>query len=514
MSTGTETGAGRTLRDVIEVHRHADPQRVALLVGDETITYRQLCGRIAGVAHVLAGHGIVRGDRVAVLLPNCPEYLEAFFGIVAIGAVAVPLNTRLHPAEQVRLLQDCRPRLLLAHDDYAVSIAAITAATPALEAVVRVGGTPIAGEHGYQRWRGEADALPAVALTGEETAAILYTSGTTSAPKGVMLTHRNYLADFAHVAAAIGLTPDSVNLQLSPLYHAAAVHTLVHLMAGGTTVLAPRFDPAWVLEQIESRRVSYFFAVPTMLYQLLDHPEVARYDLASLQTISYGAAAITGARLQQALAVFGSKLLHAYGMTETTSHASVLSPQDHLVAAGSIGRGLPGTTLRVIDEAGADAAPDTVGEIVVCGDNVMRGYWERIEETAATLRNGWLYTGDLARVDSRGYVYIVDRTKDMVISGGVNIYPREVEEVLARHPAVAEAAVYGVPDAHWGEALAAAIVLKPGMNACEKELLDFARERLAGFKLPKQLALIDSLPKTASGKVQKTELRKQHTSTR
>ena len=479
-----------TLRELLEPLRRTRGGHAALVAGDTVLSYAQLAGRAAGVVQALRAQGIHHGDRVALLLPNGPAFLEVIFGTVAIGAIAVPMNTRLHPQEHVRLLQDCRPRVLVAHADYRPAVSAITAALPGLAPVVLDGGAPAPGELAYADWRAEDAALPGAAVAPEDVAALLYTSGTTSAPKGVMLTHAGYLADFAHVAAEIGVTPDSVNLQLSPLYHAAAVHTLVHLAAGATTVLMPRFDAAEVLAAIEHHRVSYLFAVPTMLYQLLDEPTRGRHDLGSLRTISYGAAAIAGARLEQALAVFGCKLLHAYGMTETTSHASVLRPAEHLVAAGSIGRGLPGTVLRVVDEAGADVAPGAIGEILVQGPQLMRGYWQR--------------------PDDRGYLFIVDRKKDMVISGGVNVYPREAEEVLARHPAVADVAVYGVPDPLWGEALAAAAVLKPGQHATPQALLEFARSQLAGFKLPKQLAIVDSLPKTASGKVRKTELRQQH----
>ncbi|MDR1967886.1 MAG: AMP-binding protein, partial [Burkholderiaceae bacterium] len=393
-----------SLRDILEPRRLACPQRIALFDEGQPLSYGQLAGAAAGVARALQAEGIGPGDRVAVLLPNGAAFLECFFGIASAGAIVVPLNTRLHPAEHASLLRDCRPRLLVAHVDYRDSIAALRAALPEVSLVVQgPGAAPaVAGLRRYAQWRAADAALPPVAINAAQPAALLYTSGTTSAPKGVVLTHGNYLAMFAALAAELDMNSDSVNLQLSPLYHAAAIHTLLHLAVGGTTVLQSRFDPAQVMAAVARHGVTYFFAVPTMLYQLLDHPERDRYDLSSLRTISYGAAAITGARLKQARAFFGDKLLHAYGMTETTSHASVLGPEEHLTAAGSIGRGLSGVALRVVDGAGRDAAPGAIGEILVRGRNVMQGYWERPGETAAALAGGWMHTGDLARIDARG----------------------------------------------------------------------------------------------------------------
>ncbi len=487
-----------------------DADRPALICDERAVSHGTLRARVAALARALVAEGVNSGDRVAVLLPNGAEFVEAFFGITAIGAIVVPLNTRLHPGEHAALLADCTPVLMIVSTDYADSATRVARSVRSVRTFVTVGRD----DHGtvaptYEHWIGtHAGPLPRAAVVPNSPAALLYTSGTTAQPKGVVLTHGNYLADFRHVASEAGAGPHSVNLQLSPLYHAAAVHTLAHLAVGGTSILLRRFDPTEVLENIQRHRVTYLFAVPTMLYELLDHPALGRYDIGSLRTISYGAAAISGARLEQAQSRFGPKLLHAYGLTETTSHASVLRAEEHLIAPGSIGRGVDDVELRLVDEQGRDVAPGDVGEILVRGPNVMAGYWNRPEETARALRDGWLHTGDLARRDDRGFIYIVDRKKDMVISGGVNIYPREAENVLARHPAVADVAVFGVPDPRWGEALAAAVVLREGADADAASLLAFARNRLGGFKLPKHVHFVEALPKTASGKVRKDDLRK------
>lgn len=499
------------LRSVVLSWESLGAKKLALICDNETVTYGEMFSRVCNVAHSLSGMGVQNGDRVALLLPNSAAFLELFFGVVSIGAIVVPLNTRLHPSEHAKLLTDCKPKLLFVHGAYRDSVSNLRATLPDRRGVIVVDGAELEEEMTYESWRGStAKNLPDTEISISDFASLLYTSGTTSTPKGVVLSHGNYAADIANVGTQIDVSSDSVNLQLSPLYHAAAVHTLTHLAAGATSILRTKFDPLEVFELIERHKVSYLFAVPTMLYQLMDHPRLKDFDLSSLKMISYGAAAITGVRLEQALKVFGCKLLHAYGMTETTSHASVLRPQEHLVAAGSIGRGLPNCEVRVVNESNTPVAPGEIGEIVVRGNNVMQGYWERQLETDEVIKNGWLQTGDLARVDGRGYIYIVDRKKDMVISGGVNIYPRDVEDVISRHPGVSEVAVYGVPDELWGESLACAVVLVAGQRVEPAALLEYARDHLASFKVPKQIKVVDALPKTATGKVRKVDLRAMH----
>lgn len=501
--------SSRTLCDVLFNNPSIRPETTSLISGSSRISYAELRRNARGVSCALQRENVRRGARVAILLKNCPEFIECFFGIAGAGAIAVPLNTRLQPQEHVRLLQDCEPDVLVTAGGFQASIDAIVANVPSVRCVVVVdqeGGTGT----NYSDWRRHAPEPPAdPGTTPEDAAAILYTSGTTSSPKGVVLTHKNYVSDIRQVSVEIQPTRQSINLQLSPMYHAAFVHTLVHVACGARTVLAQDFDATATLERIQEEKATYFFAVPTMLYMMLDHPEISKYDLGSLQMISYGAAAITGARLHEANKVFGgNKLIHAYGLTECTSHASVLRPAEHHVAPGSIGRGMRGVQIRVVTSGGTDAAPHEIGEIVVRGDNVMKEYWKRPEETARTLVRGWLHTGDLGKRDELGYVRVVDRKNDMVISGGVNVFPRESEEVLAAHPSVAEVAVFGVQDPLWGESLVAAVVLRPDCWVSTTDLQSYAREHLAGFKLPKEVYVLDELPKTASGKVKKGDLRR------
>ncbi len=496
-----------SLRDVVFANPYVDPDRPAILFGERRCTHAELRRRVAAVAAALRRDGVEPGDRVAVLLENVPAFLETYFAATAMGAIFVPLNWRLHPAEHANLLQDAEPKALIVGPGFDASLARIRAEVPSLRRIVGAGAAT--GDlPDFLSWSEPGGDLPAAPRLGPDaSAAILYTSGTTSRPKGVVLTHGNYLADFRNVASVVGADRRGVNLQLSPLYHAACVHSLVHIAYGGATILDERFDAGAALRQIEKERVTYLFAVPTMLYQMMDRSD---FDRSSLRTISFGAAGITRSRLDQAIAAFGPKLIHAYGLTETTSHSSILTAEDHAAAVGSIGRGVGKAVIQVVDEAGSACPPDVIGEIVVRGPHVMKGYWRQPEATRAAIVDGWLHTGDLGRSDACGFVYVVDRKKDMVISGGVNIYPREIEDVIAAHPAVSEVAVFGVPDIHWGEALVAAVVLRVGMAADVATILAFCRDRVGGYKVPKRIELVTSLPRNPSGKVLKTELRKSY----
>ena len=495
------------------------PAATALVDRGGRTSYAALRQRLLAVAAWLQAQGTQPGDRVAVLLPNGSAFVEIQLGCAAAGGVLVPLNTRQLPAEQQRILEDAGASVLFVHTAYAGRAEAFQAALPALRTVVVVGGeageggdgaegvADAAGWPGYEAIAG-CQAEPALpALADDAPAVILYTSGTTSLPKGAVLSHANLLANLRQYQATVGLAPGGVNLQLSPLFHAASIFCYVHLMLGGCTVLLDKVEPLAIGRAIEAERVSFLFTVPTVLYQLLDHLDRVPHDLRSLQVLQYGAAPITGPQLQRALDRFGPRLLHSYGMTEATSHVSVLLGAEHAQAAGSVGRPLQGIDVCVVDDVGLDVADGEVGELLVRGPNVFGGYWQRPDATRDALRGGWLHTGDLGRRDAQGRLYVIDRKKDMIISGGTNIYPSDIEDALMRHPAVAEAAAFGLPDARWGEAVAAAVVLRPEARSDEAALLAHLRGQLGGYKLPKRLCILAALPKNATGKVLKRELK-------
>jgi fatty-acyl-CoA synthase len=356
---------------------------------------------------------------------------------------------------------------------------------------------------------GNSSALERAVGAGDD-AGIVYTSGTTSLPKGAVLTHGNYLADHANVGTFAELDATSVNLQMSPLYHASCIHTFMHVTYGGRTVLMGKFEPGPALKLLQDEKITYAFMVPTMIYAWLDFPDLANYDIGALRTIDYGAAPMSEVRLHEALRTFGYIFIHAYGMTETSSHASLLGKMEQTIAPGSVGRGLIHSEIRIVDNNGAPCAPGEIGEIVIRGPHVMSRYWRRPEATAETLVDGWLHSGDLGRTDANGYVYVVDRKRDMIISGGVNLYPRDIEEVIAAHPGVGEVAVFGIPDEKWGESIAACIVLRKGATATADDIVRFAGERIARFKIPKLIEFVSELPKNPSGKVLKRVLQDRH----
>lgn len=485
----------------------ADDDAAALVDGGSRITFAVLRRRTRRLAAGLRRLGVEPGDRVAILLGNRAEYLEIYLAAASIGAIAVPLNARLTPQEHVLLMRDAEPKALFTTPEKAQTVVLTQAAIASLQSVIMLddGGS---GDAGYETLiaGGEPEARP-IAATSDDPAIVLYTSGTTSGPKGAILSHGNLLANIGQYQAFVGISKGSVNLQLSPLYHAANIFCFVHLAAGASSILVPKVAPEAILETIEKERVTFMFTVPTVLYSILDAADLKRHDISSLETVQYGGSAITGARLEDALSVFGHRLLHSYGMTETTSHASMLGKRQHRTHAGSIGLPLPGVEMRIVDGAGTALGAEDIGEIEVKGPNVMTGYWRNPRATAETLRNGWLATGDLGRRDALGNYYIVGRKKDLIISGGVNIYPADIENVLAQHAAVAEVAVFGAPDRHWGERIVAAVVPRANAAIDPDDLRSYVRTSLGGFKTPKDIRIMAALPKNASGKVLKSELR-------
>jgi len=498
----------QVLRDVLFANPAIDPAREALADGEVRLGFADLQERVCRAGNALIAAGIGHGDRVAVLLDNCHEFVELFYAVTGIGAIFVPLNYRLSAEEHAAILGDAGPAILISSPGYQANVAHIRAQIASVREVILVRD----GDGDYEARLAAATTAPlTVPLRPADTAALLYTSGTTSLPKGVMLSHANYLADYANIAEVLGIGPDVVNLQISPLYHAAAQHTFAQVWGGGRTVIVPKFDPGRVLELIEREAINYFFVVPTMLYNILDHPDFHRFDTSTVKLVSYGAAPMTEARRQDAVAKFGQVFCHAYGLTECTAHASILGRADHPHRGASIGRGLPGSEVVVVGDDGEPAPPGGTGEIRIRGGQVMAGYWNRPDATAEALAGGWLHTGDVGTWDADGFVRVIDRKKDIIISGGANVFPKDVEEVLARHPSVAEVAVYGVPDDNWGEAVQAAVVLKREQRAEAEELIAFARDHLAHFKAPRQVRFLPALPRNPSGKILKRSLRAEGT---
>jgi long-chain acyl-CoA synthetase len=502
---------GDELRVADVVRRHAVQRGdvVAIRHGARALTYRRLDERSSRLAQALLAAGVGPGSRVAHLDRTGPEVIELLFATSKIGAVLVPLNWRLAIPELTRIVADAGAPLLIAGSTFAGAASAIVGALPAPPRVVELGAA-------YEQWIAAHDPVdPGGRGASGDTVVQMYTSGTTGVPKGVLTTHRN-LAAAAETSPRWGFDADTVSLTPLPMFHIGGIGwAFLGLWNGATTILVSEFRAGEVLDVLERERVTNAVFVPTMLQMLAAVPGAAQRDFAALRSIAYGASPVTTPVLKAALRTFRCALFGVYGLTETTGAAVQLDaadhdpdgPREHLLR--SVGRPYPWVQLRIVDPLTlAPCGPHEVGEVWLRAPNVMAGYFNRPEETATALTaDGWLRTGDGGYLDDEHYLFLTDRIKDMIVSGGENVFPVEVEEALAQHPAVDQVAVIGVPDERWGETVQALVVLRAGAVAGADELIAFARERLAGYKLPRSVQFVTDLPRTPSGKVLKRELR-------
>ena len=490
--------------DVVRRFARERPDRVALRHGERALTYAELDERSSRLAQALLGRGLGARSRIAYLGRSAPEVIELLFAVAKIGAVVVPLNWRLSPRELTGVLEDAGAPLVLADDAYRETAAALAPRE------LRIVGDD------YEPWLLDHDAVdPGGRGEPNDVVVQMYTSGTTGAPKGVLTTHRN-LAAAAVTSSCWAFDGDTVSLTPLPLFHIGGIGWVYcGLWHGAATILVSEFEAGAVLDDLERLHVTNPIFVPTMLQMLCAVPGAAARDYSALRSITYGASPITTTALRAALRTFRAPMIGLYGLTESTGGVVHLDgedhdpdgPRQHLLR--SAGRPYPWVELRIVDpRSGRDQSAGTVGEVWLRAHNVMAGYFNRPAETAATLTpEGWLRTGDGGYVDDEGYLFLTDRVKDMIVSGGENIYPMEVEEVLAQHPDVADVAVIGVPDERWGEAVKALVIPRHGATPSAETLLAFARERLAGYKLPRSMDFVADLPRTPTGKVLKRELR-------
>jgi long-chain acyl-CoA synthetase len=494
---------------IVRDHAAATPTAPALSYEGSTVTFDELNVRSSQIANALLADGVRAGDRVAVLTKNIPEFFEVVFGCNKIGAILVGLNWRLAPAEISVIVADASPVMLLV----GATERPLLTENDLPSSVLRI--RSFGSE--YESWRNEqsvADPNYAVAL--DDVAFLLYTSGTTGVPKGVMITNGGVGYSRRLAAETWGMTSKSVNLIAMPLFHVGGIgYGLSTMCLGGHSVLMREVDPAAIVKTITDYRVTHAFFVPAVIQMLLATPGVEQADLSSLELLSYGASPIGDAVLRRAIAVFGCAFTQSYGMTETSGTIVSLPPSDHdpdgtrTYLLRSCGRVVPWVEIRVIEPTSlTDVKTGEVGEIWIRSGMVTKGYWNKPNETAEAIVDGeWLRTGDAAYQDEDGYIYLFDRFKDMIVSGGENVYPAEVENILYDHPAIAEVAVIGVPSERWGETPKAIVVLRPQHSASPEELIAFTKERLAKYKCPTSVEFIDALPRNASGKVLKKDLR-------
>ncbi len=507
----SEAEAYRTMADIVRVQARQRGNKDAMRFNGTAISYAQLDDRASQVANGLAAWGIGKGDRVAVLDKNDPAFFELWCGAMKIGAVLVPVNWRLAPPEIAYVVNDAKAKALFVGGPFAETAAKVR---DQLGTVAHVVGIHDAGPDGYAAWRdAQQVADPDLPIASDDVAIQMYTSGTTGHPKGAQIMHANLAAAFKAGSNHYGnWSVDDVNLVAMPLFHIAGNGWgLVGLYHGATNVMLADVDPKEILRLIPEHRITKILFVPAVILFVLQVPGVEKVDFSSVDTVVYGASPIPVELVRQAVKIFGCEFVQVYGLTETCGSITYLGPEDHTHPTGdrlkSCGKPWTGVEVRILDAAGKEQPVGEVGEIVCRTAQVMKGYWNLPQETAKAMHGEWFHTGDAGYLDADGYLYIYDRVKDMIVSGGENIYPAEIESALFGHPAIADIAVIGVPSDRWGEEVKACIVLKPGESLTEEELIAYARERIAGYKVPKSVDMLEALPRNPSGKLLKRELR-------
>ena len=495
------------------------PNAIATIHNGRRHSFAQLGDRVARLAGALQHIGMKSGDRVAMLSLNSDRYLEYYLAVLWGGGVVNPVNIRWSPTEIAYSLDDCDCHILIVDDLFAPMLPELKDRSKVLRTVIWAGegASCPEGMLSYETILAGARPIADVMRGYDDVAGIFYTGGTTGFPKGVMLTHANMVSNTLGMLSTRPTRSDDIGLHSAPMFHLADVAFMMGLLLRGAThTFVPAFNPVAVLETIARERVTESVLVPTMIQMLVDHPDIKNYDLSSLQWLVYGASVISEAVLERAFAAIpNAKFTQAYGMTELAPIATILTAEYHTLSgphAGklrSAGRAVMGTDVRIVDSEGHEVSRGTVGEVAVRGANVMKGYWNKPAETASAIKNGWMHTGDGGYMDEEGFVFIVDRIKDMIVTGGENVYSAEVENALAKHPAIAMCAVIGIPDHKWGETVHAAIVFKPNAEATVEEIKAHCKTLIAGYKCPRSIEFRTALPISGAGKLLKYKLREQ-----
>ncbi|MFF2108798.1 long-chain-fatty-acid--CoA ligase [Rhodococcus koreensis] len=504
--------------DIVEYGARKHPDRIALRFEDEAVTYAELRDRSRRLAGALLGVA-APGDRVAILSTNCTEYFDCYYGVPMAGMALTILNFRLHPDQIAALIEHSGATVLIVAEEFAGAVDQIRGSIPSVHTIVSIGAAP--GTVGWDEFVGAGPAqAPTVRPAPDDIAWLVYTSGTTGTPKGVMISHRNLVSGITSSALQWALPEDTVFLFCFPLCHVGGYVTLLNHLMGSTVGIVRAYDNATFLRLVEQWQVTQTGLAPTMINFLLQDRALADHDLSTLQAIGYGSSAIPAQVLRQGLERLRCDFYQGMGMTELAGNVLHLDYDAHRRAAGgesrllaAAGKPMRLVDIRIVDDAMRDVPTGHVGEMVVRGDQVMTGYWRDPDATAAAFTDGWFHTGDLVRRDDEGFVYIVDRKKDLIISGGENVASLTVEQALYRHPAVAEAAAIGVEDDTWGELVCAVVVLRDGATATADDIITACREQLGGFQVPRRVEFVDTLPRNVTGKILKRDLRERFSHT-
>jgi long-chain acyl-CoA synthetase len=511
-----------TIGDLLVRNANKFPGKPAVVSEEQTITYRALNERVNRLAGALIDAGLKKGERIGVLVHNSQQFIELYFAAAKTGSIFCPYNNHQRETELKDVINYSTPRFLFVDKDYGEMIGALKDELVSVEKYVclQTPAWPFMTDYETFLSSGHIEE-PGTKVSEDDVLSIFFTAGTTGRPKGAMRTHRHLMSNAVAGVIELRVEYDESVLITFPMYHVACEDNIVrHTFMPNTFHLKKEggFNPAEVLEYIARERITRCQLVPTMIHSILQIPDLAKFDLSSLRLILYAGSSMPVELLKQALQVFSCDFAQMYGQTESGPLTTLLKPEDHVLDGSdkklqrlaSSGRPALNYEIRIVDDREEDVPVGEVGELIGRSEAMMKGYWQMPEETEKKLKNGWLHTGDLGRMDEDGYVYIVERKNDMIISGGVNIYPREIEEVLYRHPAVSEASVIGFPDEHWGEVARAVLVLKEGAHATEAEIKEFCGQHLAGYKKPKMVDFWRELPKSPQGKILKKEIRKHY----
>ena len=501
-----------TIGDMLTRSAREFPDKVAIICDGRQVTYLELNSRVNQLAHGFSRSGVNRGSRVAILMYNSIELVEIYFALAKVGIVVIPVNFRLTDSELFYIIEDSDAATLISGEEFESTVNQLRSQLSKVDTFITVEKEPQKTGRFYSLYHNQPDHEPDIKVRPEDESFIIYTSGTTGKPKGVILTHQSHFWNTINYTIAYQMEESDVELALTPMFHSSTIGRIfTYVFTGATFITSKRFAPVQAMEVITQHKVTSITQTPTMYASLLDLKYKDCYDTSSVKRIVSGAAPVSPGMKDKLNQIFPhAGIFDLYGLTEASPGVTIMRPNDPPEKTASVGKPMMSVKIKIIDEDGRELPSGKTGEIICRGPNVMKGYYNNPIATKEVLKEGWLYTGDIGRVDQDGYLYLIGRKKELIISGGENIYPAEVEAALCQHPLILEAAIIGVPDEYWGESVKAIVVPKPGKALTEQEVIEYCKSWLAGYKKPKSVDFVDALPKNAVGKVMKEELLKRY----